>query len=405
MPKSIVHKTALVINQFAVPIDQGGGTRHAELFGGLAKWNAVILAGNRNYISQRTYETSDSVFELIRVPKTSGTALSRLFSWLKFSFGAMLRGAIKRDIDLVYASTPHLLAPILGLALARIKQIPFVLEVRDLWPDTFVTSGKLSDRSIAYKILKACERIVARSAEQIVVVTEGWESHFRSLGVDPDKVTVIPNGAGPTDPLSAADLRRVRNKFALKGFTAVYAGAHGPANGLHLLLEAAKEAPEVDFILVGAGSTKADLVAECQRRELRNVRFIDPLPKPEVLELIAACDVGIHCLRHFESLQLGMSPNKLFDVMAAGVPVVTNTGKVGSSIVGGEVVAGLSVGERGLGAAVKQVMAMSDEEREAMGNAGRELIANHFARSLSVRKLESVLDEVVARRGTDGKND
>jgi len=140
---------------------------------------------------------------------------------------------------------------------SKLRRVPLIVEVRDLWPESIVAAGLLRRGSRIHHALIALERWIYRRADQIVVVTPGWEEHFTDLGVGQEKVHVVPNGAEPSDFQVTQTRAALRSGNKISGFTAVFAGSHGPKDGIELVLDAAEKLPEVNFLLIGAGPSKS----------------------------------------------------------------------------------------------------------------------------------------------------
>jgi glycosyltransferase involved in cell wall biosynthesis len=193
------------------------------------------------------------------------------------------------------------------------------------------------------------------------------------------------------------DLRRY---FNLSGIVVLYAGAHGPANGLDFVLDAAlslrERLPEVTFLLVGNGVDKPALVADAGRRQLRNVVFWDPIPKKNMPAVLGAADVGLHVLADVALFRYGVSPNKLYDYMAAGLPVVTNTGgEIAELVRGAE--AGLAVEPTGIADGVRAMVQAGVLRRRQWGKAGRRYIEDCRSRTVLARQLEALLARVTSK--------
>ena len=384
-------RRVLVLNQFAVPRSLPGGTRHVELFERLSHWSPTIIAGRRALSGQRKVADEGA---LVTVPVTSysGNGSSRVINWLSYTAGALMRGGICLDIDVVYGSSPHLPGAVAALILAGRHRSRFVLEVRDLWPQILVDTGALAADSLLYRALKWLERFLYRQADAIVVLAQGSVEAIAAEGIDRSKIHFIPNGADPEDFEVAADRDELRDRLGLAGTVVVYAGAHGPANGLDLALGAAAELRDTDarFVFVGDGIAKRELMAQAAQLRLDNVEFRDPITKSEIPQLFAAADVGLHCLADIPLFHHGVSPNKLYDYMAAGLPVVTNTpGEVASMV--DEAGAGEAVGPNEIAVAVKRLMALEPDERRAMGDRGRAWMASNRSRRALAASLEELL--------------
>jgi glycosyltransferase involved in cell wall biosynthesis len=388
-------RRVLVLNQFALPRSAPGGTRHVELFGRLTGWSASILAGRRSLLNQSEV-ADEGILRTVPVTRYSGNGISRIVNWLSYTVAAFLRGVARRPVDVVYGSSPHLGAAVAGLAIARVHRARFVLEVRDLWPRILLDAGMFTERSLVYRALRQLELFLYRQADAIVVLAKGSGWEIECDGIDPAKIHFLPNGAEPADFDVETSRGQLRRRYGLSGTSVVYAGAHGPANGLDLVLDAAEQLADTDvrFVLVGDGVAKADLVDRARLRGLDNVEFRDPIPKVEIPELFAAADIGLHCLADLPLFRHGVSPNKLYDYMAAGLPVVTNTpGEVAAMV--DEAGAGEAVGPTEIGSAIDSLAALDPDTRAKLGDNGRAWMAEHRSRAALAASLESLLDRLV----------
>lgn len=305
-----------------------------ELFGHLRTWDHLIVASDRNLLTGKRV-SGHAGFHPVSVNDHSSNGWRRVFSWLTYAVKATAFGLRQAGVDAVYGSSPHLLAPLAGLIIAKIKGIPFVLEVRDLWPQVLVDMGQLSEGSGLHRLLTSLENLLYRRAALIVVLATGARDELVSRGIPSSQIVYLPNGADPEDFRPSAPREQLRETYGFTRFTAVYAGAHGPANGLELLLEAASSAADlpIDIVLVGGGVSKDRLVQLSRELDLKNVRFMDPIPKTEMPDILSAADLGLHILADVKLFQSSVSPNKLFDYMAAGLPVLTNSPGVVADIV------------------------------------------------------------------------
>lgn len=397
----------LVLNHFALPRSQGGGTRHVELFSRLGTWSWLIIAGDRNNYTRERFSAdesgADAGFDTVAVPSYSGNGGGRVWNWLVYAVRAGWRALRQPRYDIVYASTPHLLTPVAGWAVAKLRRARFVLEVRDLWPRSMVELGHLRAGSRLHRVLVGLERFLYRAADRIVVVTDGWERHFASLGIDPSKLVVVSNGADPDDftPTRAREDARAELGLRPDAFVAVYAGAHGPANGLDAVLDAARELPELTYLLVGDGLDKPRLVERAQALGLDNVVFHPPVPKDRLADLLIAADAGLHTLADAELFKEGMSPNKLYDYLAFGLPAITNAGGEAEQVLD-QAGAGFGCPPDGLPAALTKLAGVDAAERDAMGKRGRAFVQAHKSRSAMAARLRDTLDAVRAGKQAAG---
>lgn len=396
-------RRVLVCNHFAAPSGEPGGTRHVELAERLEHWEAVVLAADRNLLDGRRRAARPPGFEVVRVPGHSGNGPARVVGWLAYAAGVGRAARRLGPFDAVIGSSPHLPGAAAAQRVARRAGVPFVFEVRDPWPEVLAGMGAWSTSSPAYRALARLARRLEGQADAVVVLSEGVGALLTGRGVPAGRVEVIPNGADPdalVPPASRATLRRHLG-WSDDEVVAVYAGAHGPANGLDLLLDAAatlaRTHPTVRVVLVGDGVQKPHLVARAAEGRLDNVRFLDPVPKDEVAGLLGAADVGIHCLADAEVFHWGVSPNKLFDYLGAGRAVVTNTpGEVADVVQ--RSAAGEAVAPDELAEGIGRLAQLSTEARDAKGEAGRAWLRAHRGRDASAARYEALLDRVVEDR-------
>lgn len=380
----------LVLNHFAAPRGEAGGTRHVELFSRLEGWEHLIIASNLNPQTGRRVGDSEG-FITVPVVGYSSNGVSRILNWVTYAAAATLRGLRVGKVDVVYGSSPHLLSALAAWVLSIAKRATFVLEIRDLWPKVLVDMGHLNESSLVYQALTTLERFVYQRAQAIVVMAEGSRKEIIARGVAADRIVYIPNGADPEDFIPSASRKELRERYDFTRTTAIYTGAHGPANGLNLLLDGAAQAPEVDVVLVGGGVLKDDLRRDAQRRQLANVRFLDPVPKTEIPDLLAAADIGVHVLADVDLFRSAVSPNKVFDYMAAGRPTVTNSPGLVTDLVE-QSGAGIGVEPTGIAKALRQLADLDPASREALGAAGQRWILENQSRRAMATRLNRTLE-------------
>ncbi|WP_208028278.1 glycosyltransferase family 4 protein [Rhabdothermincola sediminis] len=387
----------LALNHFANPYDAPGGTRLLELTERLEGWDTTIVAANRNLFTQGPQPPATDAFRTVWTPPYGANDATRVLNWAVFAVGALVTGLRLPRPDVVYASSPHLLTGLAGWAIARIRRAPFVLEIRDLWPQILVDMGRIRAGSLTHRLVRGLEQFLYRRADAIVVLAQGAAQAIAEDGVPPGRIWFIPNAADPADFEPTAPREELRRRYGFDGVTILYAGAHGPANGLDFVLDAAAEVardlPQVRFVLVGDGLAKPALMTRAARRRLTNVVFLEAVPKNEVPDLLAATDAGLHVLADLPLFLYGVSPNKLFDYMAAGLPVLTNTaGEVGEIVKGND--AGIVVEPAQLASGVRQLVAAGPERRRRWGRNGMRYTAQERNRSLMAARLGELLDQL-----------
>jgi len=404
----------LWVNHFAVAPSDGGGTRHFDLAHALRPhgWQVTIAASDfhlhsRGYTRRPTPNARAAIAERVddvdflwlwAAPYTTND-WRRARNWLSFShsLGRLTPNGAPLP-ELIIGSSPHLFAALAALRMARRLCVPFVLEVRDLWPESIVAAG--GRRGPAYHALGLLAKYLYARADRIIVLARGTGDHLAGLGVDPQRIVYVPNGA---DPTPAA--RRQSHPDA--PFTLVYAGAHGPANGLDTVLDAAALIRDqaVRIVLVGDGPSKSALQSRAAQEQLSNVEFHDPVPKTAMPALLASAHAGLMVLRDAPLFTFGVSPNKLFDYLAAGLPVVCN--------VPGDVAAMLrsaSAGEqaadatpRALANAILRLAQQTPDALRAMGDAGRAWVGREHGRPVLAQRLDAALRALVEPHMSNAK--
>jgi glycosyltransferase involved in cell wall biosynthesis len=308
--------------------------------------------------------------------------------------------SFKQPPDVVIGSSPQLFAAVAARRLARDAGVPFVLEVRDLWPESLVAAG--GRRGLAYEVLNRVAASLYRDADRILVLARGTRDYLVNRGIPDRKIGYIPNGVDITaiQPSTATKY----NQHGRDGspFTIIYAGAHGPANGLDRVLDAAEilgPDANIRFLLVGDGPSKEMLRYDSERRGLTCVEFHDPVSRHALSELFGEADAGLMVLREAPLFSFGVSPNKLFDYLAAALPVVCNVpGEVAQILQHAR--AGVQVAdtsETALADAIRTLVAMPVDDRHRMGQAGRTWVERKHSREVLGGQLDVFLRELVAR--------
>lgn len=399
IPDSKRPRAVLVLNQFAVPDKNPGGTRHVEMFSLLKGWQATFVIGNRNYFTDEEISTDDERFKIANLHVRGKSPLRRVAGWIEYSAKALLLGLRAPEVDVVYASSPHLLTPIAGWLLARARRAKLVVEIRDLWPESFAALGVISANGRVYKFLRLLERWIYRRADWIVGVSSQWDSYFE-LNAPSKKFTAIPNG---TDVIAfdaaepAASVEWAQRCRDTSGLNFVFAGSHGPKDGLDLLLDVVPQFPDDLFILVGDGTDKEKIAARVDREGMGNVMLLSPVPKAELPGYLKLMDVGLHLVSDWDVFKRGMSPNKLHDYLGVGLPVISNAVGEPHAILN-EANAGVGVAPRDIAQGITAMKQLRADELKAMGRNGREWMASNRSRPIVAELLETVLDGVTGQK-------
>ena len=248
----------------------------------------------------------------------------------KIFFKYVLRGIrliYTEKYDLVFATSTPLTVSIPGIFARWLRNKPFIFEVRDLWPELPKAMGVITN-SFVLGLMSVLERISYHSANHIVALSPGIASGIEKTGISPDKVSFIPNGCD-LDIFGGQTEKWRPEPIGDTDFLVLFSGTHGIANGLDSVLDAANELKlrgkvEIKFLLVGQGKLKESLMERAVGEDLDNVLFLDPINKNELAKLMSSADIGLQVLSNIPAFYYGTSPNKFFDYISAGVPVLNN---------------------------------------------------------------------------------
>jgi len=402
-----------LVHQHALPPSEFGSTRHYTFARELIRHGheVVIIASGVHYAIRKEkalaagerwrHEVIEGVpFCWVRSPEFSENRLIRL--WNMTAFAARLWagtgvGKLAKP-DIILGSSPSLFAALAAERLAKRFRVPFVLEVRDIWPQTVIDLGRVSERHPIICAMRWIERHLYAKADHIVTVLPKAQDYMVEKGVPPDKISWLPNG---TDFRMVPEPERAGEDGIL---TVMYTGAHGLANGLGLMLDTAAlleregYGDRVRFSLVGDGPEKPVLQERARKENLANVQFADPVPKREICRKLLEADVCVEIQMDTSLYQWGTSPNKVFDYLAAARPILFCGREPLTSVT--EAQAGICVrpeNPRAMADAVKQFIEMPDDERWEMGLRGRRYVEEHHDFARLTDRLADILREVAAR--------
>jgi glycosyltransferase involved in cell wall biosynthesis len=315
---------------------------------------------------------------------------------LSFMLTSVLFGLPRlRRVDVVIASSPTLFSAVSAWLMAKMRRVPFVLEVRDLWPEAIVDLGLMRRDSLSVRVLQGMAQFLYKQAARVVVVTDAFADRLAAQGVPRSKIAVIPNGAD-TRFFTPRQNDAARAELGLNGrFVVAYVGSHGLSHGLDAVLDAAALQPEVTYLLVGDGADRERLLQERDRRGLRNVVMRPSVPKAEVPALYAAADACLVPLRDVPLFETFV-PSKLFEVLAAGRPVIGAVRGEARQILERSGGALLVDPERGDQLATAVDRLRNDAAlREKLATAGRRFAIAEYDRDALAGRYLRVLEEVI----------
>jgi glycosyltransferase involved in cell wall biosynthesis len=323
----------LLLNQAFVSPDEPGHTRHFEMakFLQMHGHELVIVASDLNYQTGQRTVARRGIFAEQRIdgvrilrayiyPALHRSYVWRVVSFLSFMFSSVWTGLQVRDVDLVMGTTPPIFQAVSAWFVAWIRCKPFLLEVRDLWPEFGVSMGVLKN-PVVIALARWLEKFLYARATHILVNSPAYREYMIAKGVPERKVTYIAYGTDVDMFNPQVDGSSIRAELGLQEkFVALYAGALGQANDIDTLLRAAQRLngqDKIRLVLFGDGKERARLQSEAERLELSNVIFAGVRAKKEMPCVVAAADVCLAILQDIPMFRTTY-PNKVFDYMAAG---------------------------------------------------------------------------------------
>lgn len=328
--------------------------------------------------------------------------LRRTLTFLKFAWRSAWL-VLRRDYDLVFATTTPLTAGIPGILARWLRGKPFVFEVRDLWPELPKAMGVIRN-PLVLGAMSVLEWLSYRSAHRLIGLSPGIVDGIARRGVPRERIALIPNGCDldifgvPAEPWRPEGV-------GVNDLMAVFTGTHGIANGLDAVLDAAAELKrrgrnDIKLVLIGQGKLKVELQQRAHAEQLDNVIFHDPVNKAKLAGLMAATDVGMQILANVPAFYYGTSPNKFFDYIAAGRPVLNNYPGWLAGII--------TEHECGYAAPPDDPVAFANalihavdhrDELRRMGQRARALAQSEYNRDLLAARFVTWLEDAVERKG------
>lgn len=344
----------------------------------------------------------------IKTPPYYNNGIMRLINQLVFAFRVYRFGKRKQTVepDVIIGSSVHLFTGLAAYYIAKKKRVPFIFEVRDLWPQTLIDLGALKENSIPTKIFRWIEKFLYRKADKIISVLPHGYRYMEQIGIHREKVVHIPNGVDlkwydnfVSDELDESLLRFFDDN---KGQLIVtYAGAFGVANGLDTIIHAAQKLQDMDndrvhFLLVGEGPEKNRLVELANNYQLQNVTFHKGISKNQIPRLLSESDVCLSIVRRSPVHKYGISMNKIFDYLASEKPMIS---ALEASFDFAEVAqCGIAIppdDPEQLVTAILHMSNMSVQERERLGTNGREYVLKHHDFPVLTQQLLDTIEEVL----------
>ncbi len=286
-----------------------------------------VFNGYRNRLWQQEGMDGIRVIRVWSYITANEGLVKRIMDYQSFMLSATLAALFVRRVDLVVGTSPQFFTVCAAYLVSCIKRIPFVFELRDMWPESIKAVGAMKDSAVT-KVLERIEMFLYRKAARIVVVTHSFKDTLIRRGIDGEKIEVVTNGVDLSHFSPQVRDTQLLTQHGLDGkFVAGYIGTHGMAHALETLLRAAivlqqtPGAENIRLLFLGDGARKAELVKQAQEMSLGNVLFLDAVPKDQVKQYWSLLDVAVIHLRKTE-LFTTVIPSKLFECMGMGLPVL-----------------------------------------------------------------------------------
>ena len=345
------------------------------------------------------------VFRTWLWPLPNRKSHERMRNYASFCLSAAARGLTLPRPDVIIATSPQLLVGLAGWWIAFSRQIPFVFEVRDLWPESLAAVGAGSEDSLLHHTLAGIARFLYEHADRVVVVTPAFKDRLiEDWRVPAEKISVVENGVETEvfAPVPASASQELRKRLhAESRFLVSYVGTMGNAHGLETLLDAASQLqqrnPEILFLLIGEGAEKERIQTAAQSRDLTNVQFLDQQPREKIPAFISASDACLVLLKRTDVFKT-VIPTKMLEFMSCARPVILGVDGQARQIVE-EAGAGLVIEPENAGALVGAILHLraNRELGSALGEKGRRYIVENFARARTAEKYIRVLNRVVQK--------
>ncbi len=416
-------KRVWIINQYALPKGTAGITRHGDFAHALNKlgYEVTVFASSfdnfqrKEVVSKKNIEYSnhDGVnFVWIKTPSYQGNDSKRIknmvtfFSKILFTLGSGREG----KPDIIIGSSPHLLSGLAGSLLSTRFRVPFLLELRDVWPEDLIELGALRENSLSHKILNGIANHLYHRADHILSVPPKLHTWLANKGIPLDKITPLPNGVFANEKAALEmpeSLKEIFDSEADK-FKLLYMGAHGVANKLTNIVDTAayirEHRPEqfkkLAFFLVGGGQEKEKVITKAKELKLNNIHFHDPVSKAAVNAAMQNSDALLVHLAAAETFsQFGRSPNKLYDYLKAGKPVLFST--LDTETVVDKAKAGYTFvpeSPKDFANVIDRLMNLNPEQYKQLGLNGQEAVKRHYDLDYLSQRLANVIEASLSRK-------
>ena len=362
-----------------------------------------IYPGYKNKFFQK--EEIDGV-QVIRVwsylAANAGFA-RRIANYLTYMFTALLAVPRLKRPDVILSTSPQFFCGLSGMFAKWMRRVPWVFEVRDLWPESIVSVGAMK-KGFAIRRLEGLERFAYNQAGHIVSVTDAFVSHISERLKRPKPISVVKNGVNLGLFSKTNNAEKTKARFGLKGrFVAAYVGTHGMAHGLDTVLEAAnilRDDDRIGFLLVGDGAERERLVNRASEMCLENIQIVGQLPKTDMPDIWSATDASLIVLKKSDTFKKVL-PSKMFEAMAMGCPIVLGVEGEAKELLD-NAGAGIAITPEAADELAEAVVTLMENPTlaDAHRQSGLQHVREHFDRSKLAKSYLQVFEAVTNKNRT-----
>ena len=400
-------KNIWLINYYSYPPGTSSWRRHYDLGKELLKYgyNIDIIGGSfvhdrKKHILNKSekYRVENHgglKYHILNGISYSGS-LMRILSMIEFMIKVFFyEKKLKIKPDIIYCSYPHPFNGLISLYLSKKYKCKFILEIRDLWPETWVEMGAMTERNPIYKIFAYIEKLLYQKADKIIGLMPGIEA-IKQKGIDENKIVWISNGVD-LEEFDKNYFKEPVYKFDKSKFNITYTGSIGIANALDKVFEVAKEVAEenIMFNIIGDGPLKDKYINFCKENNINNVKFYNPVTKNEVSALLKESDALIVTTKKCNLYKYGISFNKIFEYLAAAKPIIIAYDTEYDFIK--EAKCGFSIpaeNNKEMFNSILKILSLSEREKQILGKNGRKYAEENFNMKILGKKLNILIKDL-----------
>lgn len=397
-------KNIWLINYYSYPPGRSSWRRHFDLGKLLVKdgYSLNIIGGSfvhdrKEHILNKSEKYRIEEYEGVKYHILNGISYSgnfkRILSMIEFMIKVFFyEKKIKEKPEVIYCSCPHPFNGLISWYLSKKYKAKFILEIRDLWPETWVEMGAITKKSIIYKIFAWIEKFLYKKADKIVTLMPGAFLYIEKLGILKDKIEWISNGVD-LEKFDEDSEKEPIYKFDKDKINFLYTGSIGIANALDEIFEVAKllkEDREIVFNFIGDGPLKEKYIRFCEENKLDNIRFYPVVSKDNIPSLLKQADILMTFVKKSNLYKYGISPNKLFEYLASSRPVLFS-GEVYNDII--KIAnAGISVVPENAEKLKVGILELKNINNSNLGKNGRYYLEENFTNIVLEKKLKKIIE-------------